>query len=62
MLSATCHGLQRQRLRQVQHIACAVDKTHLAQMTKYAREGFRGDAQLRRNQALALVQCDAHGA
>ena len=31
-------------------------------MAKYAREGFRGDAQLRRNQALALVQRDAHGA
>ena len=33
-----------------------------AQTAQHPREGFRGNAELRRNQALALAQCDAQGA
>lgn len=60
--SAARHRLQGARLQKVQHVAGTSNQPVLTQVTQHARKCFRSNAQLRRNEALALVQGNAHGA
>ena len=51
-------GAQSARIDQIHDAARAADQTALTQVAQYARQGFWRNAQLRRNQAFALLQFD----